>query len=37
MGLTFKSSQYDSMKDLFKIEKKEEQIVIALAGNPNTG
>lgn len=37
MGLTFKSSQYDSMKDLFKIEKNEKQIVIALAGNPNTG
>lgn len=37
MGLTFQSTQNAALKDLFKIEKKEEQFVIALAGNPNTG
>ncbi|NLJ91146.1 MAG: ferrous iron transport protein B [Clostridiales bacterium] len=37
MGLTFKSSQLDSMEDIYKIDKEEGQYVIALAGNPNTG
>ncbi|WP_368488421.1 ferrous iron transport protein B [Clostridium sp. BJN0013] len=37
MGLTFQSTQNNSLSDLFKIEKKEGQYVIALAGNPNTG
>ena len=37
MGLTFKSSQLDSMEDLYRIDKKDGQYVIALAGNPNTG
>ncbi len=37
MGLTFKSSQIESMEDIYKIDKKEDQYVIALAGNPNTG
>lgn len=37
MGLTFESTQNRAMTDLFKIEKKEGQYVIALAGNPNTG
>jgi ferrous iron transport protein B len=37
MGLTFQSTQCCAMTDLFKIEKKECQAVIALAGNPNTG
>lgn len=37
MGLTFESTQNSAMTDLFKIEKKEGQYVIVLAGNPNTG
>lgn len=37
MGLTYKSTQKDSFKDLFDIEKNDEQLVVALAGNPNTG
>ncbi|MBC2581805.1 ferrous iron transport protein B [Clostridium sp. DJ247] len=37
MGLTFQSTQNNALTDLFKIEKKEGQYVIALAGNPNTG
>lgn len=37
MGLTYKSTQIDSLKDIYKVEKKGGQYVIALAGNPNTG
>jgi len=37
MGLTFESTKNSAMTDIFKIEKKENQYVIALAGNPNTG
>lgn len=37
MGLTAQSSKLNSMTDVFHIEKKENQFVIALAGNPNTG
>lgn len=37
MGLTAQSSNLNSMKDIFSINKKENQYVIALAGNPNTG
>ena len=37
MGLTFQSTQNSSMTDIFKIDKKDGQYVIALAGNPNTG
>ena len=37
MGLTFESTKNSSMTDIFKIEKKEGQYIIALAGNPNTG
>lgn len=37
MGLTFQSTQSNSLSDLFKIENEEGQYVIALAGNPNTG
>ncbi|EJO5348857.1 50S ribosome-binding GTPase [Clostridium botulinum] len=38
MGLTYTSSKKDTLKDLFNIEKdNEDDIVIALAGNPNTG
>lgn len=37
MGLTFQSAQSCSLTDLFQIEKKDNQQVIALAGNPNTG
>jgi len=37
MGLTFQSTQSTALKDLFKIEKTDDQYVIALAGNPNTG
>lgn len=37
MGLTAQSSKLSSMTDVFHIEKKDNQYVIALAGNPNTG
>lgn len=37
MGLTAQTSKINSMKDVFNINKKENQYVIALAGNPNTG
>lgn len=37
MGLTHESTKAKSLKDMFDIEKKENQFVIALAGNPNTG
>ncbi|MGL5330640.1 MAG: ferrous iron transport protein B [Peptostreptococcaceae bacterium] len=37
MGLTNDSSKIKSLKDMFNIEKKEGQYVVALAGNPNTG
>ncbi|GAB6149737.1 ferrous iron transport protein B [Clostridium novyi] len=37
MGLTYKSTQVDSLRDIYKVERKEGQYVVALAGNPNTG
>src|SRR5690554_3411813 len=37
MGLTFQSTQNNALTDIFEIEKKEGELVIALAGNPNTG
>lgn len=37
MGLTFQSTQSNSMIDLYKIDKQEGEYVIALAGNPNVG
>ena len=37
MGLTHESSKIKSLKDMFNIDKDENQFVIALAGNPNTG
>lgn len=37
MGLTFQSTQSSALTDVFHIDKKEGQHVIALAGNPNTG
>lgn len=37
MGLTFQSTQSFALSDIFHIDKKEGQYVIALAGNPNTG
>lgn len=37
MGLTYDSTKIKSLKDMFDIEKKENQYIIALAGNPNTG
>ncbi|WP_055666145.1 ferrous iron transport protein B [Desnuesiella massiliensis] len=37
MGLTFQSTKKDALMDMFKIDRKEGQNVIALAGNPNTG
>lgn len=37
MGLTHETTKIKSLKDMFDIEKKEDQFVIALAGNPNTG
>lgn len=37
MGLTFQSTQRNTMADTFHINKSENQFIIALAGNPNTG
>lgn len=37
MGLTYSSVQKNSLKDIFAIGEKENKLVIALAGNPNTG
>jgi ferrous iron transport protein B len=37
LGLTAQSSKLSSMDDVFQIEKKDNQYVVALAGNPNTG
>lgn len=37
MGLTFQSSSVNAVTDVFHINKKQGQHVIALAGNPNTG
>ncbi|MGL5718232.1 MAG: FeoB small GTPase domain-containing protein, partial [Paraclostridium sp.] len=37
MGLTHDSTRIKSMKDIFDIERKDNQYVIALCGNPNTG
>jgi len=37
MGLTFQSTQNNALTDLFKVEKHDNQYIIALAGNPNTG
>lgn len=37
MGLTYKTSKKESLKDMFNIEASESQHVISLAGNPNTG
>lgn len=37
MGLTFESTKKERLVDLFNIEKRKNQHIIALAGNPNTG
>ncbi|CEH33587.1 ferrous iron transport protein B [Romboutsia lituseburensis] len=37
MGLTHDSTKIKAMKDIFDIERKENQYVLALCGNPNTG
>ena len=37
MGLTQQSTKIKSLEDIFHIEKKNNEIMIALAGNPNTG
>lgn len=37
LGLTAQSSKLSSMEDVFHIEKNDNQFVVALAGNPNTG
>lgn len=37
MGLTHESTKGEGLKDLFEIDKREGQYVVALAGNPNTG
>ena len=37
MGLTHDSTKLKSLKDMFNINKKDNQYIIALAGNPNTG
>jgi len=37
MGLTYQSTKTNSFVDLFDIDKKDNEFVIALAGNPNTG
>lgn len=37
MGLTHESAKMKSLKDMFDIDKSEDQLIVALAGNPNTG
>ena len=37
MGLTFASTKKSALADLFNIDVGENQYIIALAGNPNTG
>lgn len=38
MGLTYSSSTLKNLKDMFNVKKEtESDLVIALAGNPNTG
>ncbi|SKA74959.1 ferrous iron transport protein B [Clostridium sp. USBA 49] len=37
MGLTFQSTKNAALTDIFKIDKKDGEYIIALAGNPNTG
>lgn len=37
MGLTFQSTKNSALTDIFQVVKQENQYVIALAGNPNTG
>ena len=37
MGLTAQSVRMESLKDIYEIEKSENQYIVALAGNPNTG
>lgn len=37
MGLTQQSTKIKSLEDIFDIEKKDNEFMIALAGNPNTG
>ena len=37
MGLTQESTKIKSLEDIFHIEKKDNEFMIALAGNPNTG
>lgn len=37
MGLTYKSIQIESLKDVYKVQKKSGEYIVALAGNPNTG
>ncbi|MBO3445330.1 ferrous iron transport protein B [Clostridium sp. CCUG 7971] len=37
MGLTHESAKMKSLKDMFDIDKADDQLIVALAGNPNTG
>jgi len=37
LGLTAQSVRMESLKDIYEIEKSENQYIVALAGNPNTG
>ena len=37
MGLTQQSTKIKSLEDIFNIDKKADEFMIALAGNPNTG
>lgn len=37
MGLTYDSMKKESLKDMFNVQKDDDEHVIALAGNPNTG
>ncbi len=37
MGLTAQSVRLESLRDIYEIEKSDNQYVVALAGNPNTG
>lgn len=37
MGLTYQSTGVETLTELYKVDKKEGEFVIALSGNPNTG
>ncbi|WP_039653882.1 ferrous iron transport protein B [Clostridium tyrobutyricum] len=37
MGLTYRSTGFDALTEMYSVDKKDKQHVFALAGNPNTG